>query len=213
MRVWSTISAIVYTYLLIANEEADPLEAYSKYDMAERAALAELSPTRMQQLQGAFWDVFETRTYVRALCGKAECLFKQGKYAQSEKKYQEILALNTRDPIGIRYLLADILFIRGHVKSLKTILEGYPNDRSVAWAYYRAWVAKKTDGKKAEALKRAAVERNPYVIQLIRPYSAGSQKPHNWTIEIEKEAQDFLEDTIATWREDEVIFDWITKGA
>jgi tetratricopeptide (TPR) repeat protein len=85
-------------YVLPAEEMArTPDEALKLYEEGMRAGERALGPEAFTEDVGNFWGILETRPYMRARAGVAECLLEMGEAARAVEHYQELLRLNPGD--------------------------------------------------------------------------------------------------------------------
>jgi tetratricopeptide (TPR) repeat protein len=153
-------------YVLLAEETARTPEAAKElYEQGVRAAERALGPEIFQEAVGHFWGAMETRPYMRARAGLAECLWELGQQQPAIEHYQEMLRLNPGDNQGLRYILARCLLSVGDDAALGKLLDQYPDDAMAEWLYTRALWTFRQEGatqKANDALVRA-FEQNPFV--------------------------------------------------
>lgn len=107
-------------YVLLAEETARTTkEALELYEEGVRAGERALGPEVMTEQAGHFWGMLETRPYMRARSGLAECLWELGEDAQAMEHYREMLRLNPNDNQGHRYQLAQLLLQEKQDESCK----------------------------------------------------------------------------------------------
>jgi len=80
----------------------EQLFLYRRAVQVGEVALGELF---FKKNSGHFWGLIETRPYMRALAGLADCLWSTGRKDEAIKNYWELLRLNPGDNQGIRYVL------------------------------------------------------------------------------------------------------------
>jgi tetratricopeptide (TPR) repeat protein len=161
-------------YVLLAEEKAQSLgEALSLYEAGVKAGERALGQKIFEEEAGHFWGMVETRPYMRARLGLAQCLWHLGKQDEAIGHYRELLRLNPNDNQGVRYLLAASLLEMGEIDSLQELLGKY-DEPTAAWLYTKALVAYVKQGDNAETRKllREAVDNNPHVA----PYLLGEKK-------------------------------------
>ncbi|MDP2916697.1 MAG: tetratricopeptide repeat protein [Dehalococcoidia bacterium] len=163
-------------YVLLAEEKAQSLEeAVSLYEAGVKAGEHALGKKVFEEDAGHFWGMVETRPYMRARAGLAQCLWLMGKREEAVSHYLEFLRLNQNDNQGIRYLLAASLLEMGKIDALQELLGQY-DEPTAAWLYTEALVAYIKQGDSAEARKllKEALDYNPHVV----PYLLGEKKLH-----------------------------------
>ena len=165
----------VDAYVLLAEEKAQSLEeAVSLYEAGVKAARHALGKKVFEEEAGHFWGMVETRPYMRARAGLAQCLWLMGKREEAVSHYLELLRLNSSDNQGIRYLLAASLLEMGKIDALQELLGQY-DEPTAAWFYTKALVAyvKQGDSVEARKLLKESLDYNPHVV----PYLLGEKKP------------------------------------
>lgn len=111
-------------YVLLAEETARTSdEALKLYEEGTRAGERALGPEAFAEGAGNFWGILETRPYMRARAGVAECLWEMGEAARAVEYYQELLRLNPGDNQGNRYPLAQLLLQEGKNEELGALLK------------------------------------------------------------------------------------------
>jgi len=140
-------------YVLLAEEKAQSMEEAARlYEAGVKAGERALGKKVFEEQAGHFWGAIETRPYMRARLGLAQCLWSFGKRDEAIRHYRELLRLNPNDNQGIRYLLASALLEMGNIDSLHELLSKY-NEPTAAWLYTKALVAYVRQGDSAEARK------------------------------------------------------------
>jgi len=161
-------------YVLLAEEKAQSLEeALSLYKAGVRAGERALGEKIFQEEIGHFWGMVETRPYMRARAGLAQCLWELGNHKEAIEHYRDMLRLNPGDNQGIRYILASCLLKLGEINALQELLEQY-DEPTADWLYTGALVTFLQQGDSSEARQRLlqALEHNRYVI----PYLLGEKR-------------------------------------
>ena len=152
-------------YVLLAEETArNPEEALRLYEQGMQAGERALGPEAFQEAEGHFWGILETRPYMRARAGVAECLWAIGKFEEAIFHFREMLRLNPGDNQGNRYLLVRLLLKEGKDEELGQLLDQY-DEGSSEWLYTRAlWLYRRVGGsRKATKALKEAFEQNPFV--------------------------------------------------
>jgi tetratricopeptide (TPR) repeat protein len=162
-------------YLLLAEETPGDLpKKRDLFDQALQAALRTLGPEAFRNYVGHFWGAVETRPYMRARAGLAECLWALGERAAAIAHCWAMLELNPNDNQGNRNLLSDWLLAEQRDDELGGLLKKYPDDCQASWLYNRAlWLFRKHGpGFGAQEALRQARDWNPFV----PPFLLGQQK-------------------------------------
>ena len=77
---------------------------------------------------GHFYEIFETRPYIRGLYAKADYLILDGKIKQARNICKEILRLNQNDNMGSRYLLMAIYAYLEEENDMLKLYKKYPEE-------------------------------------------------------------------------------------
>jgi tetratricopeptide (TPR) repeat protein len=202
-------------YVLLAEETArTPEEAKPLYEQGVKAGERALGPEVFKEDVGHFWGILETRPYMRARAGLAQCLWAMGEHRQAIIHFTDMLRLNPGDNQGLRYLLATLLLEVGDDKALQALLNQYDDDYSASWKYSSALLAFRQAGKseKANALLTEAITYNHFV----PPYLLGRKKlPHRMPAYIsfgdENEAVDYAAGARAAWQKAQGALDWLRE--
>ncbi len=126
-------------YCLLAEESAQTSgEALKLYLDATGAALRTLDPKVFDEDRGHFWGLIETRPYMRAQQGIADCLMEAGRFADAVDVLQQMLDLNTVDSQGVRYLLMSALFELADAPARSSLFERFATESGSFWAYSKA---------------------------------------------------------------------------
>ncbi len=153
-------------YVLLAEETAeDAEEARELYEAGTRAGERALGDEVFTEEAGNFWDILETRPYMRAREGLATSLWVLGERTEALAHYRRILELNPNDNQGVRYELAGCLMDEGLDEELGELLEQYEEEASAYWLYTRALWRFRTEGasERATTELEEATGTNPYV--------------------------------------------------
>ena len=156
-------------HVLLAEEEAKTLsEARRQYQAGVAAGERALGRQAFERNAGHFWGILETRPYMRARAGLAECLWQEGERAAAIDHTRDMLRLNPNDNQGLRHSLAAWLLAAGDHGALEKLLAAYDDDVFVDWAYARTLLAlRKGDETGARAALAVAWNRNPHVPGLL----------------------------------------------
>ena len=134
-------------YVLLA-EQYDPgsRKALELYRQAVEAGEAALGPKTFEEDVGFFWEIIETRPYMRARAGLAQTLLAHDQVEEAVNHFEDMLRLNPNDNQGIRYELTTWYILQDRDAKLSELLEAYHEDCSAAWTYTKALAAFRADG-------------------------------------------------------------------
>lgn len=200
-------------YVLLAEEAARNLnEAKNLYEQGMKAGERALGPEVFKKDAGHFWGITETRSYMRARAGLAQCLWELGEQQQAIEHYTDMLRLNPNDNQGVRYILVNWLFEAGSDKALGKLLEEYKEDGVAAWLYSLAlWTFRqKGASSKANASLEKALKFNRFVpIYLLGRKKLPKRLPEYIGIGDENEAIDYAVGAIEVWYKTPGALEWL----
>ena len=147
-------------HLLLGDQSRSPTEALAHYVEATGAAERGLGPDIFRDGVGDFWLIYETRPYMRARLGLAECLWVLGRHDEAIGHFQGLLRLNPGDNQGIRYRLATALLELGRDDETEVLLRQYDDEGSADWAFNRALLAFRKHGDSPEALSALTLAKS-----------------------------------------------------
>jgi tetratricopeptide (TPR) repeat protein len=203
-------------YVLLADETAPTLPAKKTlYEAGVKAGERALGPHAFQELNGHFWGVIETRPYMRARCGLAQCLWARGEYHQAIAHFTALLQLNPGDNQGLRYLLVAVLLEVGDDQALDKLLKQYKDDYSATWKYTQALLAFKRAGNstKANRLLHEALDYNPQVpAYLLGKKRIPKALPPYMSFGDPTEAVHYALDAKSIWQKTEGALDWLKQA-
>ncbi|MDP6590993.1 MAG: hypothetical protein QF666_16335 [Alphaproteobacteria bacterium] len=157
-------------HVLLAEEAAGSIiEARRHYERGVAAGEAALGPEAFEHDVGHFWGILESRPYMRARAGLAECLWRLGERADAVAHLWDMLRLNPNDNQGLRYSLTAKLFVLDDLDGAQGILADYEEQDFAEWSYSKALLTFKKQGPSAVAGKtlKAAIKNNPHVPALL----------------------------------------------
>jgi tetratricopeptide (TPR) repeat protein len=201
-------------YVLLAEEKArSPEEALKLYEAGMQAGERALGKEIFKKEAGHFWGMVETRPYMRARLGVAQCLWALGRWEEAVSHFRDLLRLNPNDNQGVRYILAASLLEIGDIDALQQLLDRY-DEPTAEWLYTKALVAYTKQGDTAEARKllTEALEHNPHVAS----YILGEKKlprilPERVGFGDTSEAVTYAAEFGAGWHQTKGAVDWLAS--
>lgn len=200
-------------YVLLAEESARTLEeAIDLFRKGIEAGERALGERAFKEDVGHFWGMLETRPYMRARAGLAECLWEAGRREEAVDHYQDMLRLNPNDNQGIRYMLMPWLIEMNRDKDAERLFKKYRNDASAFWLWSRVLLDFRRLGDSPEARRSfiEASEYNPHVVLLL----TGRKKmprhlPEYYGIADENEAVSYVYGSMAAWKASAGAVPWL----
>ena len=201
-------------YVLLAEFAPTLAERRELYEQGVAAGERALGEERFDEYEGHFWGFLETRPYMRAREGLANCLWEAGRREEAAEHCREMLRLNPNDNQGIRYRLASMLLDLEVHDELDRLLEEYQDDASADWAYTRALLAFRREGDTAGARKAltTANKVNAHVPDyLARLKPMPREAPAYITLGGEDEAISYAAQFLPAWKETPGATTWLRK--
>lgn len=203
-------------WVLLAEESADSLsQAQTYYQKGVEAGERTLGKQAFEQDKGHFWGLLETRPYMRARFGLAQCLWEKGDRDAAIGHYQEMLELNPNDNQGARHVLLGCLLDEKRHKEAEKLIQAYPEDWSAVWKYARALLAfrHEQDTDNSRGYRKQALESNKHV----PAYLSGKRKmpkypPDYVGIGDKDEAVAYVFDNRRAWLDTPGAIPWLLKG-
>jgi tetratricopeptide (TPR) repeat protein len=156
-------------WTLLAEEMPDLARRTELYGQALAAAERTLGSRPFAEEVGHFWGVIETRPYMRARFGFAECLWSVGRHEEALGHLRELLRLDPGDHQGVRDVLLPRLLELGLDDEAARLLSAYEDDLSSVLGYGRALLEFRGsgEGEAAQAKLASAVRGNPHVTKYL----------------------------------------------
>ena len=203
-------------YVLLAEEANTSIEkAKELYEQGVKAGERALGPEMFKNDAGYFWGILETRPYMRARAGLAQCLWTLGRREEALEHYRDMLRLNPNDNQGIRYILANCLLDAGQEQELEKLLEQYGDDIAATWPYTRALLLYRQEGPSIRAKK--ALSEAKTCNRFVPPYLLGKKRlprhlPEYVGIGDEPEAIAYAADALEIWQKTPGALNWLSMN-
>lgn len=162
-------------YTVLANVEARSAEdACLLYQQGVEAGRRHLGEGFFDRQMGHFWGLIETRPYMRARQGLADCLWALRRKDDSIAHGEALLELDPEDHQGIRYGLLSRYLAVGDEAGATRLFQQYAHDSSAAFLWSRVLLdLRRGDQVAAKQALHAARQGNPHVADLF----TGQRKP------------------------------------
>lgn len=204
-------------WVLLAEESAETLgQAIEYYRKGMEAGERALGEKTFEQDKGHFWGILETRPYMRARFGLADCLWEKGDREAAIEHYRQMLELNPNDNQGVRHILLGCLLEEKRHDEADALLATYADDPSAVWCYSKVLLAYRREGdsEHSRAYRKAAMEQNRFV----PAYLAGRRKlpkypPDYIGIGDKNEAIAYVFDNRKAWRDTPGAIPWLLRAA
>lgn len=202
-------------YNLLAEEKAQSVEeARSYFEKGVQAGERALGETAFEEDIGHFWGLLETRPYMRARAGLAECLWILEEEEAAIGHYEDMLRLNPNDNQGIRHILLEHLLKRDDGEKAGRLLRQYEEDGSAEWLYGRAlWLFRQEgESKKADRALSEALDQNLHVpTYLLGKKKVPKRQPEYIGWGDDSEAQAYSAGSIPLWKDTDGARGWLLR--
>lgn len=200
-------------YVILAQESQTLPEMKDYYYAGMKVGEKELGPEYFKEDRGYFWGLLETRPYMRAKQGYAECMWALGDFKEAITQYREMLELNPNDNQGIRYGLLTALLETGEYGEAEQLMEQYP-EATANMLYNQAFLQYMKNGwtKKTEKLLKKGLERNPHVPAfLLGKKRIPDERPQFIGMGDENEAIDYAQQHSHLWKRNRELLSKLRK--
>lgn len=180
----------VDAYVILAEACSDDKEAHDLYAKGVAAGERLLGEQFFKEEVGHFWGIIQTRPYMRARLGLAQCLENMGKIDEAIAHYQDMLHLNPNDNQGVRESLLGCLLETRRVEEAEALLKQYNERHTAAWNYGRALLTFIQKGNSATARRHLAkaIQVNPHVADFLLDDEPLPPLPQGYSLGSEEEA-------------------------
>ena len=200
-------------YVLLAERCSDIKKAQDFYMQGVAAGERVLGEEFFEKEAGNFWGILETRPYMRARIGLAQCLTELGQIEEAAQHYRELLRLNPNDNQGARDFLLICLLEMNENDEAEQLLKKYEADKHMAFGSYAQALLtfrKKGDNVTARNNLKKALDINKYVPR----YLLGDEAfppivPAGFSIGSEEEAVICADMLIDAWNETPRAIEWL----
>jgi len=200
-------------YVLLAEEAAlVPEQARNWYQRGVEAGERALGPEIFAREAGNFWSLIETRPYMRAREGLADCLSFLGEGDAAVKHYWDMLRLNPNDSQGIRYKLLSCLMKSNNIGAAEELLEQFQDEVSAAWLFTRTLITFVHQGDTPEAREQLmeAMKENPHVVRyLLGQRQLPRSAPQCIGLGDKNEAIIYMAEFGSVWLDTPGVLEWI----
>jgi len=199
-------------YVILAERTADVEKGRDLYAKAVDAGEQTLGRERFQEDAGHFWGMADTRPYMRARLGLAQCLDAMGQTEDAVEHYQAMLRLNPGDNQGVRFILVPRLIQLGRDAPALKVLDEYGDDPMATPLFSRALLAFRTEGDSAAARAslRQARQANPHVAGIfLGKTDLPPGMPSTYTLGSEEEAIICAMELVEAWMTTPGAAEWL----
>ncbi|CBK42287.1 conserved protein of unknown function, TPR-like [Nitrospira defluvii] len=200
-------------YNVLAGAEARSAEdALVLYEHGVDAGRRSLGNAFFDEHRGHFWGMIETRPYLRARRGLADCLWALGRKRESITHCEALLELNPDDNQGIRHGLLSRYLALGNDMGAARLFRDYPHDASAAFLWSRVLLdLRRGDQVAATEHLVLAMHGNPHVAG----FFAGKRKPParlpaHYSPGDRNEAALYIANFAEAWLASADAMDWLT---
>ncbi|MBN1796578.1 MAG: hypothetical protein JW804_07890 [Sedimentisphaerales bacterium] len=203
-------------YVALAERTGDIDKAVELYSKGVSAGEKVLGKDLFKKETGNFWSILETRPYMRARLGLAQCLREAGRTKEAKENYRQLLRLNPSDNQGARHELLTLLIETNADTEAAELLNEYKDDKYLAiWRYTKALLSfrEKGDTKIARKYLKEALEVNKYVpMYLVGDEVLPVTMPSSYGLGLEDEAVICSEELMIAWDSTPGAIEWLESN-
>lgn len=201
-------------YIFLAENETDENQAIFLFERSLLATERTLGKEFLIEAKGTYWGIFETRPYMRAKAGLADCYMHKNQLDKVLSIYEEMLVLNPNDNQGIRYLLSTILLKKKMFWRYDALIKTYKEDVAAYFKYNDAICSFMKTGKSSKTNKalEKAYTSNEYVIEYLLGYiNMPQEMPDYMSFGDSSEAVNYVSESWQLWTNTKGALDWLSK--
>lgn len=202
-------------YNLLADLEAKTFEErLAFYQKAEEVGEVVIRESGLEDDEGYFWGLLETRPYMRTLEGLANVHRQLNNKGESIRYAEKMLRLNPNDNQGVRYSLLALLIENNQDADAMRLVKQYEDDCMAVWKYCTALLKFRESGDSLESQKclKDALKNNPHVPKyLTGKTKLPAQTPPSYGFGTEEEAIIASEECINAWSVTPKAVDWLAS--
>lgn len=176
----------------IAEYEENQIKKLEKYNKIIEKATELLKKDNMFDKDniGDFWEMIETRPYMRARYNKITILMDLGRYTEAIKECEEILTLCKNDNLGVRYTLIGLYCILEKFEECENLFKRFKENSAFMLFPMSIMYFKKGNYKKSKKYLNDTENANSHIIQIL----TNKKVMHNEANEIEYYAPGSIEE-------------------
>ena len=152
-------------YVILAEASHGPDAARALFEQAVAAGERALGSDVFTKEVGNFWEIMETRPYMRARFGLAGTLETLNRRDEAIEHYRALLRLNPGDGQNVRYSLLTALLLAGRADEALRHIEALGDEPTAIWRYGRvlAVFMREGDSSAARECLHTAMRGNRHV--------------------------------------------------
>lgn len=203
-------NADAYNYLASLEKNID--KAIIIFEKAIKAGEKALGKKFFKEEKGHFWGMLETRPYMRAKAGLADCFYAKKEVDKAIEIYEEMLELNPNDNQGIRYLLSTLLLSKNDLTKFEKFIKESEDEDCAVWNYNNALYSFKKLGRTVKSEKKLlqAYKSNEFVIDyMLGNKKMSKEQPQYIGLGDENEAISYVNGAWIIWDKTDEAFDWL----
>ncbi|HLJ10544.1 MAG TPA: hypothetical protein VKU82_05110 [Planctomycetaceae bacterium] len=201
-------------YVVLAHSVGDARQAHVLLEQALAAAERVLGPEKLAESAGHFWQISETRPYMRARLALCECLWSIGRLNEALHHLKEMLRLNPTDSQGVRYLLAAHFLQLGRDDEFDQLMEHYDEASTfVMFSKVLREFRRSGDSKAALSALARACRCNKHVVPcLLNGIPPSALIPNSFTPGHLDEAILYAVDFSGGWKQTSGAITWLRRA-
>gem|GEM_PF-295585 len=177
-------------YVLLAERTSDLNKAVDLYAQGVAAGERALGQQRFEEDAGHFWGLTDTRPYMRARLGLAQCLEQLGRIEEAADHYRDMLRLNPGDNQGVRHLYLPLLLELDRDAEAARFMKDAQDEPTANWNYTRSLLAYRLGGDCSSSRMelRKALKANPRAVGYLLADEEPDILPESYSLGSREEA-------------------------
>ncbi|GEM_PF-2819608 len=188
-------------YNLLAELSESLPDAHANYSKAVKAGEKSLGEEFFKEETGRFWQLVETRPYMRALAGKMETASRLNKHEEAIAICRKMLDLNPNDNQGIRTTFAALLLKTKKTDELDTLVNKTFKKEKMTTVFTRFALSylKEQDSAATQKLFKEAKKENKFLFDYFVTMPEFDHLPGSYAMGSPEEAYGYYYDMWEAW--------------
>ncbi|MGG4491643.1 SEC-C metal-binding domain-containing protein [Metabacillus idriensis] len=202
-------------YNMLAEAEHDIEKQLFLYKKGMEAGETDLGSDYFKQNKGMFWELAETRPYMRSKFNYAVLEAAVGHLDIAVKQCEDLIKLNQNDNQGVRYTLFIMYMDLGMYKQAEKLLKKFDESHMASGAYNRVLLEYAVNGttSKLKQLAEKAKKVNPFVFDFLTGKEKLPAPPVSYGMGDKNEAVQYVYENEYIWSKHPELMKWAKENS